>query len=334
MPIYRDKARGQFVFEFDRRIAGVRYRPRRRLPKAWSRAEADAYDRKEVARIYAEASGIAPRERPAIERAVELYLTDKAGAKRIGETTRELARIFWAYRGRAFDELPDVARKIAAHGVREGWTPATVRNRIAYLRAACRWAWKRHDMGEHDPGSRIVVPAVRNERSNFLTRAEVLRGARRIRHRDTRACVLIAFYSGMRLDEVIRARPEPGVWVVPDTKNGDDAYVPILAKVAVYARRWPRGVSRNTVQAYVRIAFNAIDRRDASFHTLRHSTATAILAAGESLDVVGDVLRHRDTRSTKRYAHRQREQLAAAMSRGLGEKSPSTSGGTGQAKAA
>lgn len=316
MPIYRDKEAGCWRFEFDRVIPGRgRFRARRRLPKAWSRAQADAYDRTEVGRIYAVETGIAPRQRPGIEDAIVYYLNDKADQKTTRETACELARIFWVYRGRPLDELPAVARELTTHGKTAGWSAATVRNRIALLRAACRWGWKRHDMGEHDPGGKVVLPRVRNERSNFLTRREVILAARSIKHRDTRAAVLVGFYSGMRLAEVLRAIPIAGMWTVTDTKNGDDAVVPIQRKVAAYSRRWPRLASRNTVQAYVRLAFNAIGRKDASFHTLRHSAATAILATGASLDMVGDILRHRDPRSTKRYAHRQREHMVAAMER-------------------
>jgi hypothetical protein len=58
MPIYRDRERGAFVFEFDRRIPGAgRIRASKRLPKAWNQAQADAYDRKESARLYALATG-------------------------------------------------------------------------------------------------------------------------------------------------------------------------------------------------------------------------------------------------------------------------------------
>ena len=327
MPIHRDKARGQWVFEFDRVIPGRgRFRTRRRLPKTWSRAQADAYDRTAVGDLYAEAAGIAPRQRPTIERAVALYLTDKADQKRAAETARELQRIRFAYRGKAIDELPAVARAIAAHAERTGWSPATARNRIAYLRAACRWAWKRHGLTEHDPGGRVVVPAVRNERTNFLDRAEVLRAARKIRNRAARAHVLVAFYSGMRLDETQRAVPLDGAWTLDDTKNGERRHVPIGRKVAVYARRWPRDVARITIQSWTRKGFDAIGRPDASFHTLRHSTATAILATGGDLGMVGDVLGHRDPRSSKRYAHRQVQHMAAALEK-LGGKSPTTGGG-------
>ena len=61
MPIYKDRKRGTFLFEFDRVIGSVgRVRARKRLPKAWTQAQADAYDRKESARLYAEAARSAP----------------------------------------------------------------------------------------------------------------------------------------------------------------------------------------------------------------------------------------------------------------------------------
>ena len=68
---------------------------------------------------------------------------------------------------------------------------------------------------------------------------------------------------------------------------------------------------------------DAIGRPDASFHTLRHSTATAILMVGNPLKMVGDILRHRDKRSTQRYAHRQTEHMAGALGK-LGKKTPTS----------
>ena len=317
MSISRDKARGQFVFNFARTINGQTVRAQKRLPQAWDRAQADAYSRQEEARLYAVATGV-QKGRATIEGAIELYLADKQENKTIAAQTKELALVYWSYEGRFIDELPDVAREITKHHTAQGFKPSTARNRIAYIRAACRWAWKQHNICEHDPGGRVQMPKVKNEKSNFLTRREALTIARSMPVRTpvqfaARAALLIAFYSGMRVAEVMRAEPADGMWVVKDTKNDDDAYVPIMPKVAVYARDWPRKLAKITAQTYARRALRAAGRGDASFHTLRHSTATAILAAGESLDMVGDILRHKDKRSTQRYAHRQREQMTVAM---------------------
>ena len=326
MSIHADKKRRYFTFEFDRIVNGARVRTRKRLPKGWSRTQADSFDRAESARLYAIATGVEQR-RSTISDAVALYLTDKAYLKTVKAMTQELGLVYYAFKDRFIDELPEVAREIV-RVEQHRLAPASIRNRIAYLRAACRWGWKQHKLCEHDPGGRVQMPVVRNARTNFLSRAEAIRVARHTKNRAARASILIGFYSGMRVGEIIRALPVDGRWVVTNTKNGDDAYVPIHPKVAVYARRWPRKLAKITAQQAARTGMDAIGRPDASFHTLRHSTATAILTFGESLDIVGDILRHRDKRSTQRYAHRQIQQMAVALGK-LGKKTPtSTFGGS------
>ena len=75
-------------------------------------------------------------------------------------TAEHLAAIMWAYAGKPLSELPEVARAV----VEQGGNPATLRNRLSCLKAACRWAWKRHGLTEHDPTTRMQMPSVRNER--------------------------------------------------------------------------------------------------------------------------------------------------------------------------
>lgn len=93
MSIHRDPARSQFIFEFERTIEGKRIRTRSRLPKAWTRTQAVAYDRKESARLYAVASGVA-RDRPTIEAAIEHYINDKGHLKTYKEVARVLVSLY------------------------------------------------------------------------------------------------------------------------------------------------------------------------------------------------------------------------------------------------
>ena len=159
MSIYRDKATGQWRFDFDRRIGGERVRRRQLLPPGWTRAQADAFDRKESAARYAIATGIA-RPRHLIDEAVARYGRERLPELKNGAgSARELDSMREWWTGRALEELPEVCAEYAAdqHGA---LAPATIKNRIAYLRSACRWAWKRHRMGETDPGARVVAPTV------------------------------------------------------------------------------------------------------------------------------------------------------------------------------
>lgn len=319
MPVYRDKARGRFVFEFDRVIEGERIRARKLLPRAWNQAQADAFDRKEAARLYAVATGVGRHEH-LIEDAVARYLAGRVPKLKHGrEVVSELALIFWCYAGRPLSALPDVCRAYSLKSA--GLAPATVKKRIRYLTAACRWAWKHHAMGDADPAARVVVPKVRNERQVYTGRKQVLQLARACAHRPTRAAIRIAYYSGMRLSEIERAERdlEASAFVLRDSKNGSPRTIPMHLKVRCCA-----GIEQGTryqTGYHWRRARAAVGMPWLKFHDLRHSAASALIAEGVDLYTVGAILGHKSTASTKRYSHLATEKLAEAIGR-LGQHSP------------
>ncbi|UCV00246.1 tyrosine-type recombinase/integrase [Acidovorax radicis] len=314
MSIYKDKERGCYVFEFSRRINGERVRATKALPQTWTRAQADAYDRSESARLYATATGVTKPER-SVEDAVACYLTERAPKLKQGANVeRELALIYWVYQGRKLSELPEVCKEYAQKAVTtkgEPLAPASIRNRIRYLTAACRYAWKQ-GYCEHDPGARVVVPEVKNERQHYADRATMLTIARACTNRKARMAIRIAFYSGMRLSEILRARPVGGVWMLDDTKNGQPRHVPIHPRVAVCARRFVPG-PKITIQWAWSKARDATGNKHLHFHDLRHSTASAMLQAGVELYTIGKVLGHKDSRSTQRYSHLSTDALTSAV---------------------
>ncbi|MEY4713298.1 MAG: hypothetical protein RIS88_2748, partial [Pseudomonadota bacterium] len=217
MPIYWDTRNKRWRFEFDRYIGSRRHRLTRLLPAGWSQAQADAFDRQESGRLYALATGAGGTD-PLIDEAVALYLRDKQHLKSYRATAQHLAEIAWAYAGKPMSELPAVAAAVAEDraGTREGHTLslATVRNRLAVLKAACRWAWKRHGLTTSDPTARMQLPVVRNERHTYITRAEMLRACRACTNWQTQIAIRVAFYTGMRLG----ARPSrrgPGARPLP-----------------------------------------------------------------------------------------------------------------------
>lgn len=322
MSVYRDKARGRWVFEFSRRIGGVRVRTRKLLPPAWTRAQADAFDRSESARLYASVQRVGDAD-PSIEDAVALYLKHRIPELKNGPVAEaNLALVYWAYRGRPLSALPDVCRAIQARSRRDDdsgkpLAPATIRNRIRYLTAACRWAWKHHGLGEHDPAARVAVPTVRNERKVFIDRRQMLLLARACTHRPTRAAIRIAFYSGMRISEIIRARRVDGAFILADTKNGEPRIVPMHPRLRCCAHY--KQVEASATSAYFRAARGAAGMPWLHFHDLRHSAASALINNAVDLYTVGAVLGHKSSQSTKRYAHLATDTLRAAIGR-IGQK--------------
>lgn len=314
MPIYRDKKSGRWRFDFDYRIAGRRVRRRQLLPAGWSRAQADAFDRKEVAALHALARGIA-RPRHTVDEAVRRYLTERVPALKSGANVRR--EIEWMrdwFTGRAVEELPAICSEYAQdqHGA---LAPATIKNRIAYLRAACRWAWKRHGLSEHDPGARVVSPSVRNSRMVYIDRGQMLGLARACGHWGVRAMIRALWYSGLRLGELERATVDldAGVFRLTDTKNGEPRLVPIHPRVRVCLDyEWP---SRHVFGYWFRQARGLAGMPHLHAHDLRHSAASELIRVGVDLYTVGAVLGHKSHASTRRYAHLSTQQAAEAVGR-------------------
>lgn len=311
MPVYRDKKRGCFVFEFDRRINKKRVRVRKRLPKTWSQAQADKFDRQESERLYGVATGVI-RSQHTIDEAVRVYLEDKTHLKSFKETAIHLAQVHWAYDKKPIDQLPEVAnliRKKDAH-----LAAATLKNRISLLRAACRWAWKKHNMCDADPAARLQVPEVKNERHVYIEIADLHRMLRHIPNKEVRMVMVAGFYTGMRLSEILRSKRQGDALVVMDTKNGTAIKsIPLHPTLKRYLKTWPVSCAKSTVQKWQRIARKATKLDHVHFHDLRHSTASALINSGADLYMVGQVLGHKDPRSTQRYAHLKHDTMQRAL---------------------
>lgn len=311
MPVYRDKARGRFVFEFDRRIGKRRIRAQKVLPKAWNQAQADAYDRKESARLYAIANSVGGEDEY-IEDAIASYIEERVPHLKHGKGyASELALMFPYYQGRPMSALADVCKAYATKE-RDNLSAATIKNRIRYLTSACRWGWRHHAMGDADPAARVTVPTVKNERHRYIERGDMLRLARACEHRDVRKLIRIAFYSGMRYGEILRAEVVGTAFVLRDTKNGDPRIVPIHPKITT-CLEFCAPSSHAAALYWFKKACKAINLEDFTFHDLRHSAASAMINQDVDLYTVGAVLGHRSAASTKRYAHLLTDKLRTAL---------------------
>lgn len=334
MSITFNRARQRWQFQFERSQAGQRKRTSRLLPAGWSKAQAQEYDRIESARLHALISGITKPE-PLIEQAVLLFLEQHAPTlKNQRDLTAALALLHPAYAGQPMSRLPEIARSYAAE--QAGILGAgTIRNRLAYLRAACRWAWKAHQLCEHDPAERMVLPRAPKGRQVYLSRQQMLQAAQACRNelqgysgmRRARAALRVAFYSGMRLSEVLRAtvvQTSAGQeFELRDTKNGQARRVPVHPRIAHIPNNpelWPIGLHASTASHYIKRALTAAGLGHARLHDLRHSTASEMINAGVDLHTVGGVLGHKSLASTQRYAHLATGTLRSALAT-VGKKS-------------
>ena len=321
MPLYFDKRHRRWRFQFDRVVAGVRTRSGKLLPAAWGRAEAEAYDRREEGRLYALATGI--REpRPLIAEAIALWLEHRAPQLRDGKNAAgELAKLLPYTEGRFLDELPEVARAFLADAA--DLAPGTRRNRLAYLKAAVRYAWRRHGLGDRDFTARMEIPAARNERQVYLRPGELARLLRHVPSSEGRALWRIAFYTGLRwVSEILPLTPASvlrtprGAWLsIADTKTGAPHMVPVHAAIRADLKRLPFARPMREYFDEFASAREKAGMPHVRPHDLRHSLASALISRGATLAEVGRALGHKSALSTRRYAHLYPERLRQIVAR-------------------
>ncbi len=310
MPVYIDKAKQRWRFTFNRVIAGVRTRSTKLLPAAWGRAKAEAYDRAETARLYAVATGL-ERPEPSIGKAVELYLDHRVPKLRDGRgIAQELAFLAGYIDGKPMSKLADVSREYAEENA--DLAPATVRNRLAYLRAACRYAWRKHKLTPHDPTGQMELPEVDNARDVRLPVAKYEREIlAKIDDDEARALFTLAFYTGSRWPSEIRPRKPEDVYriggkvllSVGRTKNGSPRLVPVHPKARWTLAYLPFKYAERYYYDRFNKARTAAGLPDLVPHSARHIVATDILLNGGSLPDVSAALHHKHWGSSARYAH-------------------------------
>lgn len=132
------------------------------------------------------------------------------------------------------------------------------------------------------------------------------------------AFLYLLILTGARCGEIRDARWDwikGNVLALPDSKTGEkNVYLPPQA-LEVLARLPRTSATIAGIQSPKKLWERV--RRDAGcpdlrMHDLRHSFASAALAAGLSLSQIGELLGHKSTQTTKRYAHLVEEAATAA----------------------
>ncbi|USE79531.1 site-specific integrase [Cupriavidus gilardii] len=297
---------------FERVIGGQRIRKTKVFPAGTSQADADKIAAKWEAEIYAVAEG-AKKRRTTIGQCVELHFRDKGTGWKDGpKRARILEKWRDLYDERYTDELHQWSLDFSAKLAGEGLSPASVRNVLAYIRAAVKYAYK-VGLAEEDQTKRLVIPAVKNERHVYPQRRDMLRVAWACEDRQVRAAIRIAFYSGMRRSEILRAKVTKAGFSLADTKNGKPRIVPIHPRIAVLARRVKFTIDGDRFSGQWEKARKAAGLPHVRFHDLRHGAASEMINRGVDLYTVGGVLGHKSVVSTKRYSHLLTDRLADAI---------------------
>ncbi|WP_063393230.1 site-specific integrase [Ralstonia mannitolilytica] len=170
-----------------------------------------------------------------------------------------------------------------------------------------------------DQTRRMVIPQVNNARHIYPQRRDMLRIAMECEDRQVRAAIRIAFYSGMRRSEILRAKVTKKGFSLSKTKNGLPRIVPVHPKIAVLARKVRFTIDGDHFAWHYEKARKKAGLEHLRFHDLRHGAASEMINQDVDLYTVGAVLGHKDAKSTARYAHLVTNKLAQAVGR-IGKK--------------
>jgi integrase len=202
------------------------------------------------------------------------------------------------------------------------YAAGTTNRRLCILKAVAKFAWRKGWTQENLSAKIQLLPEKKYQRREVTPEM----AAKLIAHASTpRAKALIAFsaYTGMRLGEVLKLKPENvkgNVLVLLDTKNGSDRTVPILPALKPHLGQIPFGANwRNVYRGFERAREKA--GLEIRYHDLRHMVGTALHNTGSDQRRIMAILGHKSIQTSARYVHpsdeANRKALKAAL-RGLG----------------
>lgn len=212
------------------------------------------------------------------------------------------------------------ARQCAAAIVQDmtgHYRPATINKSLGTLRKAVRMAFERGDI-PIDYSAGIKALPEDNLRTVVLTMAQVQHLAD-CASEQVRAAIWIAIYTGCRRGEICAIQPED---ICADTitlqagstKTLKTRSIPIIAPLRPWLQFVPLKISARGIESSFRLARNAAGMPWATFHDLRRSCGSLMLAAGAPMQVISKLLGHSSIRVTEqRYAHLQIDAVRAGL---------------------
>lgn len=208
--------------------------------------------------------------------------------------------------------------------VREGYAQATVNRWQVILSHMLRLAKRWGVPGAHNPLEGVVQKDPNNRVERYLSPAETARLKEAVENSPNpmlKYIVALLLLTGCRKRELLDARWEEvnldkKIWRIPTSKTGKPRYVPLSDDAIAVLKAVPRfGAcpfivpNPKTLKPFTAIynswnsARKAAGVPDVRIHDLRHSAASNLVNAGQSLYVVAKVLGHAQMRSSERYAH-------------------------------
>lgn len=201
------------------------------------------------------------------------------------------------------------------------FAPATIKHQLVLVRRLFNVARQWGMWTGENPISKVRLPKLDNMKTEFMSDEELTRFLKVL---DEWPCfesaqfVRFALYTGFRRGELFRlkwsdidfqrgyATLRTPKGVITKTLPISDAAIDVLRSLEVQGEHvFPgkNGQRTNFKGPWQRIRKAAGLPSDFRLHGLRHHFASALVSSGVGLEVVGELLTHKDVSTTRRYAH-------------------------------
>lgn len=331
MRSYTDK-RGnrRYIVEFETRGSRVF----RRLPTGATKGQASELETR-LRRELIDQEVLGKKPNVTLDRAIQHWLDESVSGRKSERATGSHARLV---KGRIAKDFPgaslgDAQRLASDIRADESLSPATRNRRLCVLKAVLKFSWRKGWLDDNLSGKIQLLPEKKYQRREVTP--DML--ATLIQHAPTpRAKALIALsgYTGLRLGEVLKLRPEDvrdGVIVARDTKNGTDRIIPILPELKPHLAQLPFDAGwRNVYRGFERARERA--KLDIRYHDLRHMVASALARSGADLRVSMDLMGHKSVETHRRYVHTDMGAKYAALRKAIPHQNPIRKAAKGKSK--
>lgn len=203
--------------------------------------------------------------------------------------------------------------------------PATVRHCMVIVRRVFNVAIKWQVFDGPNPVQFVDMPSVDNQQTEFLTPEETARLWKTLEEwpaPETSSLVKFAMLTGFRRGEIFRLKWEDvdearAAVTLREPKGGKTSVVPISGAALEVLRNHREvtggdssfvfpgqgGAMRTTVQKVWERMRKKAGLPGLRFHALRHNYASQLVSSGTPLEVVRELLTHKDFHTTLKYAH-------------------------------
>jgi integrase len=258
---------------------------------------------------------------PLLVEVMALYM-DHADKLRSPKTAKHHAVRFgpWAEKYRASQ-----TRQAAAAFIKDTkgkYADATINWSLSTLKKALELAYDA-DKIPVNYADQVKTLKVSNTRDIVLTIDQANKFAELLSDQ-ARAAMWISLYTACRRGEVLKIQKEDigettMVIRMGGTKTLKTRTIPIVAPLRPWLAYVPLDITYEGVKSSWRRARTALDLEHMTFHDLRRSCATMMIAAGVDLYVVSKLLGHSSVTVTQqRYGHLQIDRIAAGLEKTFG----------------